>query len=353
MNNSPIALVTGCTGMDAKTISHFLISKGYNVILTYRRTATIDLDGIKELFSEDLINNPKSSLDFIFMDIVDQSSIKYAIKSILENPKYGKIDEFYNFAAQSHVFESFKNADYTMRASGISVFYILESLKDLTPKTKFFQACTSEMFGGSPDRCPFSEDSPFETRSPYAVAKRVSYDWVTYFRQTYGMFACAAFCFNHSNIYRNSTFYIQKCCLAATKISLGKQSELLLGNLSFYRDESLSDFCIEGFWKMLQLPQPEDFVIGRGEAFSGEEFLNESFSYFNLDWKKYVKLDKQFLRDNEVVKLVANPSKAIKLLEWKPNRISLKNHIGLMCEYNNLIETGRKLVRKDVFKLYP
>ena len=348
-----VSVITGCTGMDAKTMAHFLLSKNYKVILTYRRTATIDIEKIRELFIDDLIKYPESSLDFIFMDIVDQSSVRLAIRSILENPQYGKIDEFYNFAAQSHVFESFKNADYTMRASGISMFYILESLKELTPKTKVFQACTSEMFGGNPDRCPFDENSPFETRSPYAVAKRVSYDWVTYFRQTYGMFTCAAFCFNHSNIYRNSTFYISKCCLAATKISLGKQTELSLGNLSFYRDESFSDFCIEAFWKMLQLSNPDDFVIGRGEAFSGEEFLEKSFSYFNLDWKKYVKLDKSLLRDNEVVKLVANPKKAIEKLNFNPNRISLQNHINLMCENNLLLETGQKSIHKDVFSLYP
>lgn len=348
-----IALITGATSMDGRTMTHFLLERGYQVILTYRRTATINLDQIKGLFHEDLTKNSKSNLDFIFMDITDQSSIKFGIRSILENPKYGSIDEFYNFAAQSHVFESFKCADVTMKASGIAMFYILESFKELSPKTKIFQACTSEMFGGNPERCPFDENSPFETRSPYAVAKRVSYDWITYFRQTYGMFTCAAFCFNHSNIYRNSSFYIQKCCLAATKISLGKQDELFLGNLSFFRDESLADFCVEAFWKMLQLPEPEDFVIGRGEAFSGEEFLNESFSYFNLDWKKYVKLDKQLLRDNEVIKLVSNPNKAVEKLNWNPKRISLKNHIGLMCEYNLLLESGDKLVRKNPLILYP
>lgn len=348
-----IAFITGATSMDGRTMTHFLLSKNYKVILSYRRTATIDIEKIKEIFIDDLIKYPESSLEFVFMDITDQSSIKLAIRSILENPKYGNIDEFYNFSAQSHVFESFKSPDYTMRATGVSVFYILESLKELSPKTKFFQACTSEMFGGNPDRCPFDENSPFETRSPYAVAKRVSYDWVSYFRQTYGMFACAAFCFNHSNIYRNPSFFISKCCLAATKISLGKQTELFLGNLLFYRDESLADFCVEAFWKMLQLPEPEDFVIGRGEAFTGEQFLQEAFSYFNLDWSKYVKFNKDLLRDNEVVKLVSKPTKSIEKLGWNPNRISLKDHIALMCEYNIDIESSKKHIRKDVFSLYP
>ncbi len=349
---SKIAIVTGGTGMDARTATHFLLSKNYKVILTYRRTANLDTSTISDLFIEDLIKYPESSLDFLFMDIVDQSSVRLAIKSILENPKYGEIHEFYNFAAQSHVQESFKNPDYTMRASGISVFYILEAIKDLTPKTRFFQACTSEMFGGNPERCPFDEDSQFECRSPYAIAKKVSYDWVTYFRQTYGIFACAAFCFNHSNIYRGPNFFIQKVCLAATRISLGKQSELVIGNLDFARDESLSDFCIEAFWKMLQLNSPEDFVIGRGKAFTGEQFLDEAFKIFGLDWKYYVKQDKSFFRENEVVKLVASPAKAIKLLNWSPERISLKQHIGLMCMHNLSIEQNLKPKRVDVLSLY-
>ncbi len=353
MNNQKVSFITGATSMDGRTMTHFLLSKGYKVILSYRRTANLDIENIRNLFIDDLIKYPESSLEFVFMDITDQSSVRLTIKSILEDTKYGSIDEFYNFSAQSHVFESFKNPQATMQASGRSMFYILEALKDLSPRTKVFQACTSEMFGGNPDRCPFDENSPFEMRSPYAVAKKVSYDWVTYFRQTYGMFACAAFCFNHSNIYRGPNFYIQKCCLAATRISLGKQNELSLGNLQFFRDESLADYCVESFWKMLQLDKPEDFVIGRGEAFSGEQFLDESFSYFNLDWKKYVKLDKSLLRDNEVVKLVSNPKKSIEKLGYNPNRISFKDHIGLMCEYNNLLETGQKPIRKDVFKLFP
>lgn len=351
--NNRIALVTGSTSMDGRTLTHYLLAKDYKVILTYRRTANLDLEDIKKLFNDDLIKYPKSSLDFVFMDIIDQSSIRYAIKSILENPQYGQIDEFYNFAAQSHVFESFKNPDYTMKASGISVFYILEAIKDLSPKTRFFQACTSEMFGGSPDKCPFDEKSTFECRSPYAVAKRVSYDWVMYFRQTYGLFACAAFCFNHSNIYRGPNFFIQKCSLAATRIMLGKQKELTIGNLDFARDESLADFCIEAFWKMLQLDSPEDFVIGRGHAFTGKEFLDAAFGFYNLDWKKYIKQDKSLFRDNEVVKLVANPDKAINYLDWNPNRISLKNHISLMNEYNCQLEQGQTPTRYDVFKIYP
>jgi GDPmannose 4,6-dehydratase len=240
-----------------------------------------------------------------------------------------------------------------MQASGIAMFYILESFKEISPRTKIFQACTSEMFGGDPKNCPFNENSQFECRSPYAISKHVSFDWIKYFRQTYGMFACAAFCFNHSNIYRHSEFYIQKVCLAAARISLGKQKDIELGNLKFARDESYSDFCVEAFWKMLQLDKPDDFVIGRGEAFEGEQFLDEAFGYFNLNWKKYVKQDKSLFRDNEVVKLVSNPSKAQNILKWNPTRITFKQHIGFMCEHNIQIESGIKPIRKNVLELFP
>lgn len=349
MTNNKIALITG-TGMDSKTMVHFLLRKGYSVIMTYRRNASQNLDNIRKLFEDDLSQFLFSSLDFIFMEITDQSSIRYGIKSILENPKYGKIDELYNFAAQSHVGFSFQNPTYTMQASGVSMFYILEAIKELSPRTKVFQACTSEMFGGNPANCPFSEESQFECRSPYAVAKKVSYQWVQYFRQTYNLFVSAAFCFNHSNVYRHPEFYIQKCCLAATKISIGSQSKLILGNLSFARDETYSDFCIETFWKMLQLPNPEDFVIGRGESFTGEQILDLAFSHYNLDWKKYVEQDKSLFRDNEVVKLVANANKARKILGFKPERMSIETHIGIMCDYNYNLETGNKINYPNVFK---
>lgn len=348
-----IALITGCSGMDAKTMTHFLLAKNYKVILTYRRNAHLHLPDIANLFQNELIKYPESNLDFIFMEITDMSSIRLAIKSILENPKYGRIDELYNFAAQSHVKLSFDNPSYTMQASGISMFSILESVKEYTPKTKVFQACTSEMFGGNPKNCPFDENSPFESRSPYAVAKAIAYDWIKYFRQTHGIFCCAAFCFNHSNIYRHPLFYIQKCCLSATSIALGKEKELVLGNLDFARDESYSDFCIEAFWKMLQLNSPEDFVIGRGESFTGIEFLEEAFSVYNLKWQDYVKQDKSFFRDNEVVRLLANSTKAKKLLNWNPTRITFKQHIKLMCDYNHDKLTNKHHIRQDVLSLFP
>src|ERR1041384_888704 len=349
-----IALLTGANGMDAKTLTHFLLRKNnYTVILTYRRSTSLDLNKIKVLYTKDLIDNPNSRLDFIFMDITDQSSIKYAIKNILENDKEDKIGECYSLASQSHVGHSFEKPLYTMQATGIAMFYILEAIKDLTPKTKVFQASTSEMFGGDPSKCPFNEESEFELRSPYAVAKNVAYDWAKYFRQTHDMFVSSAFCFNHSNFYRHDSFYISKCAVAATKIALGKQKELILGNLDFARDESFSDYCCEAFWKMLQLNEPQDFVIGRGRAFTGIEVLELIFNCYNLNWQDYVKQDKKLFRENEVAKLVADSTKAQNILGFKPERMSIKDHIRLMCEYNYSSEINQEFNYPDVFKLFP
>lgn len=343
-----IALITGATGMDAKTLTHILISKNYKVILTYRSNAHLNLNDIIDLFKNDLIEFPESSVDFIFMDITDQTSVKLAIRKILENPKYGAIDEFFNFAAQSHVGFSFNNPTYTMQATGMAVFNILDALRELSPRTKFFQSSTSEMFGGNPERCPFNEESLFDCHSPYAMAKLVAYNWVKYFRQTYGMFACSAFGFNHSNIYRHPSFFIQKVCLGAARISLNKEQELFLGDLGFERDETYADFSVEAFWKMLQLDKPEDFVIGRGESFSGERILEEAFGYFNLNWKDYVRQDKSLFRANEVVKLVSDPSKAILKLNWDPKRITYQRHIALMCDWDYQTELGKKPTRVNV-----
>lgn len=350
--NQKVACITG-TGMDSKTMAHFLIAKDYKVILTYRRNANLELDKIAGLFTNDLLSHPNAKLYFKFMDITDQSSIRFCIKDILEDPNFGHIDEFYNFASQSHVGLSFKNPVYTMQASGIAMFYILEALHDLTPRTKVFQACTSEMFGGDPKNCPFNEESKFELRSPYAIAKKIAYDWICYYRQTYDMFACVAYCFNHSNVYRHSSFFIQKICLGATRIILGKAKDLTLGNLEFARDESYSDFCIEAFWKMLQKDTPIDYVIGRDEAFTGTQFLDEAFGHYNLDWRKYVKQSKELFRQNEVIKLVSDSRKAQKELNWRPNRMSFRDHIRIMCEHNYSLELHNNVIYPNVFELYP
>lgn len=343
-----IVLVTG-TGMDSKTITHLLLSKKETVIMAHRRNSSLNLDELYRIYENDLKQGGK--LELVLMDITDYNSVSQSVEYILN--KYNRIDKCFNLAAQSHVGDSFKNEIYTIQATGMGLFNVANSLRLLSPATKIFQASTSEMFGGDPNRDIFNENSEFELRSPYAIAKALAYNWVKYFRQTYGMFICSAFCFNHSNIYRNSSFYVQRVCQSAARISLGKQKELTLGNINFWRDESYADFCVEAFHKMLQLDKPEDFIIARGQCFHGEEFLDEAFGYFNLDWKNFVCQDKNLLRPNDVIKLVGNPQKAIDKLDWRPNRMSFKDHIALMCRYDYQLEIGLKPVRPNVFEMYP
>lgn len=336
--------------MDSKTLAHFLLSKNYDVIMTYRRNTLQNNEELRKLYTEEL-KNSNCSLQFRFMDITDYNSVINCVNEILND--FGKIDEFYNLAAQSHVKISFDNPIYTMRANGEAVFNLLDVLQKRVSKVKFYQASTSELFGGNVARCPFNEKTPFEPRSPYSISKMMGYNWVYYFRQTHGMFACNGILFNHSNVYRGLDFYIRKLTNTAAKIALGKEKELVLGNIDHWRDEHYSDFGIELMWKMLQKDKPDDYVVGNGVCYHGEEYLTQTFECFNLDWKKYVKFDDKFKRANEVVKLVSDPSKAVVELGWRPNRITFKKHIELMCHYDYSLEAGVPPKRPDVFKMFP
>jgi len=165
------------------------------------------------------------------------------------------------------------------------------------------------------------------------------------------MFCCYGILFNHSNTYRSKDFVVRKITNAAAKIALGKQSELKLGHLEWARDEHWSDFGCEAMWKILQLDKPENFVVGNGETHWGEEYVDLAFKYFNLDWKKYVKFDDNLKRPNEVVRLIADSTKAQQLIGWKPNRISFDTHINLMCKFDYELENGGTPSRPDIFEI--
>ena len=336
-----IAIVVGISGMDAEAITHLLLSKNYSVIGTYRKNTQLDL--------VDLISGypASSNIHLEYCDISDFNSVRILFENVLL--KHGHIDEVYLLAAQSHVGNSFSSAETTVLINGMSAYSFLENIRLLTPKTKLYYAGTSELLGGDPANCPFDEGSPYECRSPYSIGKELGTRWVKYFVQTYGLFACYGILFNHSNCSRGKSFFIRRVTNSAARIALGKQKELVLGNLDFWRDEHWSDFGVEMMWKMLQLDKPDTFLICRGQAFHGEQFLDEAFEHFNLDWKHYVKIDKSLFRPNEVRKLVGNPQKAIDKLGWNPDRMSFKDHIGLMCNFDYELESGNKPARPNVF----
>jgi GDPmannose 4,6-dehydratase len=347
MSNN-VAVITGAGGMDAKTLTHFLLSKNYKVVLTYRRNTFFDENKILSIFEWDLKQYPKSELYLQVCDISCQNSVKECIKSVLKD--HSRIDELYLLAANSHVGESFKNKELSIQTNGQSVYYFLESLKQLSPKTRTYFAGTSELAGGV-ESGTFNEDSTWNPRSPYAIGKALGARWVNFYRDCLDsrMFCCYGILFNHSNIYRSKDFVIRKITNAAAKISLGIQTELKLGHLEWARDEHWSDFGCEAMWKMLQLDEPECFTIGNGETRWGEEYLDAAFEYFNLDWKKYVKFDESLKRPNEVVRLIADSTKAQKKLGWIPNRIPFNYHIQLMCTYDYNLESGGIPIRPDVF----
>lgn len=345
ISQKKVAIVVGISGMDGESLSHFLLDKNYNVIGTYRKNTQLNLETLLNSYN----NNADLSLEYC--DITDSYSVENLIKNTLI--KFNKIDEIYLLAAQSHVGKSFTTAETTVLTDGMSVFYFLESIKNYTNKTKLYFAATSELLGGDPTNCPFTEESEYECRSPYAIGKELGTRWIKYYNQTYGLFATYGILFNHSNCSRGKDFYIRKVTNSAARIYLGLQKELKLGSLDFYRDEHWSDFGCEMMWKMLQLENPETFLICKGECFSGEQFLDEAFNYFNLDWKKYISLDKSLLRPNEVVKLVGSCSRAMKKLDWKPNRMSFKDHISLMCKHDYELESNKSPIRPNVFKLFP
>jgi GDPmannose 4,6-dehydratase len=254
-------------------------------------------------------------------------------------------------AAQSHVGNSFISSESTVITNGMSVYHFLENIRLLTPKTKLYFAATSELFGGNPDKCPFNELSEYECRSPYSIGKELGTRWIKYFKQTYGLFATYGLLFNHSNCNRGKNFFIRRVTNSAARIALGKQKDLALGNLNFWRDEHWGDFGTEMMWKMLQLNDPEVFVICKGECYHGEQFLDKAFGYFNLNWRKYVTFDKDRLRPNEVIKLTGDSSKAVEKLGWNPKRMSFEKHIELMCKYDYSIESTGIAERPNVFDL--
>jgi len=330
------AIIFGINGMDAKTLTHFLLGRGYGVVGTYRRNTLDTKVEIAPLFGD------SSQVQFEYCDVNDFSSVKELLS------KHPDASEIYLLASQSHVGISFFSASTSMQ-NGASVFNVLENVKNINSAARVYFAGTSELMGGeNPPEKGYNEDSPYDCRSPYAIGKELGTRWIKYYRQL-GLFCCYGILFNHSNIYRGSEFYIRRVTSTAARIAAGKDSSLVLGNLNFYRDEHWSDFGCEMMWKMLQQDAPKDYVIANGVAWHGEQYLDEAFGYFNLDWKQYVKIDKARFRPNEVVKLIGDSSAAQKDLGWIPERISFRRHIEMMCKWDFELESGIAPVRPDVF----
>lgn len=297
------ALITGITGQDGAYLAELLLSKGYEVFGISRRLSTPNFWRLQSL---DIIN----SITLITGDMLDSASIMEAIR--ISDP-----DEIYHLAAQSFVGASFDEPVSTCEITGLGVTRILEAVRQMNPEIKFYQASTSELYGGGNSRQQ-TEHTPFRPSSPYAAAKLYGYWMTRIYREGYGIFACNGILFNHESPLRGLEFVTRKISNAAAKIALGIENELRLGNLEAKRDWGYApEFC-NSMWLMMQQKEPGDYVIATNEAHSVGEFAEKAFGEVGLDWREYVKTDDRFVRPLDVDFLLGDYSKAEQELGWKP-----------------------------------
>jgi GDPmannose 4,6-dehydratase len=312
-------LITGITGQDGSYLAEFLLQKGYEVHGIIRRASTFNTKRIDHLVMDP---HEKTNLSLHFGDLSDAGQITNIIYNI-------EPDEIYNLAAQSHVRVSFDMPEYTGDISGLGMTRLLEAVRQSGIDTKVYQASSSEMFGNSPP--PQNENTPFRPRSPYAAAKVYAYWMTVNYREAYDLFTCNGILFNHESPRRGETFVTRKITIAAARIKLGVQDKLYLGNLDANRDWGYAKDFVEAMWLMLQQDEPDDYVIATGETHSVREFLEETFNYFNLDWRDYVEIDPKYFRPTEVDSLAGDSSKARKKLGWKP-KVRFKELVRLMVD---------------------
>ncbi|KAK6186224.1 hypothetical protein SNE40_008303 [Patella caerulea] len=330
----PVALITGITGQDGSYLAEFLIEKGYQVHGIIRRASTFNTHRIEHLYAdpkshtEGASDEQRGAMHLHYGDMTDSTRLVKIISDI-------KPTEIYNLAAQSHVKVSFELAEYTADVDALGVLRLLDAIRTcgLTKQVKFYQASTSELYG-KVQEIPQRETTPFYPRSPYGAAKLYAYWIVINYREAYGMFACNGILFNHESPRRGETFVTRKITRAVAKIKLGQQSVLELGNLDSKRDWGHAKDYVEAMWRMLQLDEPEDFVISTNEAHSVREFVEASFKITGVDivWEGKneneigkdkatgevrVKVNPRFYRPTEVEFLLGDCSKAQKKLGWQ------------------------------------
>jgi GDPmannose 4,6-dehydratase len=323
------ALITGITGQDGSYLTEFLLKKGYEVWGIIRRSSSFHTGRIDHLY-QDPHKQPK--LKLVYGDLTDGSNLSSVISEI--SP-----DEIYNLGAQSHVRVSFDNPIYTVNTDALGTLRLLEAIRSSKRKVKFYQASSSEMFG-KVAQAPQNEKTPFYPRSPYACAKVYSFWQTVNYREAYGLFACNGILFNHESPRRGETFVTRKITRAATRIKLGLQDKLYLGNLDAKRDWGFAGDYVEAMWLMLQAKTPDDFVIATGRTHSVREFLEQAFGYLKLNWKKFVEIDKRYLRPTEVDILQGDSAKAKKLLGWKAK-------VGFDCLVKMMIDADMKIAENE------
>ena len=315
------AFITGINGQDGSYLAEYLIAKNYEVHGTVRRSSSINTKKIDHLIS----THQGKNLYLYYSDLLDSSSLTNLISKIEPN-------EIYNLAAQSHVAVSFQNPLFTTETSTVGPLSLLESIRNVNKEIKFYQASSSEMYGGSL-REPLDENSKFDPKSPYAAAKVFAFEISKIYRESYDMFATNGILFNHESPRRGETFVTRKISKAVGRIHVGIQNKLTLGNLDSYRDWGFAGDYVKAMWQIMQYEKPEDWVIATGETYSVNEFVKEAFSLINLESDSYIETSKKYFRPNEVDYLLGNPTKASKKLGWKPET-SFKELVKMMVEHD-------------------
>ena len=326
------ALITGITGQDGYYLSKFLIEKGYEVHGTIRRSSTINTDRIDSLISE---FEEVGKLNLYYSDLLDSASLNSLINQI-------EPDEIYNLAAQSHVAVSFKNPIYTTQTGTLGSVALLEAVRHSKKEIKFYQASSSEMFGGINQEM-LNENSPLIPKSPYAASKVFAHNMTKLYRESYDLFCVNGILFNHESPYRGQTFVTRKITRAVGRIVHNLQSKLTLGNLEASRDWGFAGDYVEGMWLMLQHKKPDDWVLATGETYTVKEFLQKAFEYVNLDWEKYVQTSEKYFRPNEVEHLLGDSTKARRELNWSP-KTSFDNLVKLMIDHDLVLAEQEKVL---------
>jgi GDPmannose 4,6-dehydratase len=301
------ALITGITGQDGSYLAELLLNKGYEVHGVIRRASTFNTSRIDHLYVDP--HSPGAKLFLHYGDLSDGVRLVTLLAEI--DP-----DEVYNLAAQSHVRVSFDEPEHTADTTGSGTIRMLEAVRLSGINTRFYQASSSEMYGATPP--PQNENTPFYPRSPYGAAKLYSY-WITRnYREAYGLFAANGILFNHESPRRGETFVTRKITRAVAAIKAGKQEYLYMGNLDAVRDWGYAAEYVEGMWRMLQVDEPDDYVLATGEGFTVREFLEIAFGHVDLNWQDHVRFDERYLRATEVDSLIGDASRAREKLGWVP-----------------------------------
>ncbi|HEX3185627.1 MAG TPA: GDP-mannose 4,6-dehydratase [Pyrinomonadaceae bacterium] len=328
------ALITGITGQDGSYLAELLLEKGYEVHGIIRRSSSFNTQRLDHILRD--AHDPSARLFLVHGDLSDSSALNTILRQVVP-------DEIYNLGAQSHVRVSFDVPEYTTDVTALGAVRILEAIREVGIKPKFYQASSSEMFGKVVET-PQRETTPFHPRSPYACAKVFAYYATVNYREAYDMFACNGILFNHESERRGETFVTRKITRGATRIKLGLQDKLFLGNLDAKRDWGYAKDYVEAMWLMMQADKSDDYVIATGETHSVREFCEETFSYLDLDWQQHVEIDPWYYRPSEVDLLLGDSTKARKELGWEP-RVGFKELVRLMVDNDMVLARNEKQLR--------